>query len=203
MKKIFIILFLMNWIFSYEIITKFSTNDIDIFQLQGEINDSGDISENLEYIIHVAPSNYNFFFEDGDITGGEEDDLWKHITNHTRLPKIIMIETNVAANTTTTSNSYIIMLGMTNLPASGTYLVMFSASGTGDTAGSWLDYALFKAGSIVTHTERFNEGNEITDMHTQAILTFNGSEAIEVRYEIDTGAAVVEARSLILLKLSD
>ncbi len=82
MKLIIISVFLFLFSFSLVEILKFTTNNISTWQLQGEVNDSGDINENLEYITWIAPSNYYFYFADGTITSAEEDDLWKHITNH-------------------------------------------------------------------------------------------------------------------------
>ena len=81
--KIVLVLFLtILFANADQIVTKFTTNQVKTSQLQIEINDSGDINETLLFINFSAPSNYNFIFTDGVITSQEEDDIFKHLTNH-------------------------------------------------------------------------------------------------------------------------
>ena len=83
MKKIiFVFLFIFLFSNSNQMIIRYTTNNIYTWQLQSEINASGDISENLIYINWLSPTNYYFHFANGTITAQELDDLWKHITNH-------------------------------------------------------------------------------------------------------------------------
>ncbi len=116
---------------------------------------------------------------------------------------ITTIETNVTNDTSTTSTSYVTINGMTNLPASGTYIINLSTSGTGDDVNGFADYAIFKAGSIIQHTERTIKGDREGLVHSQAIVSLNGSEAIEIKFKTDTGAVTVHERNLIFIRVSD
>jgi hypothetical protein len=97
---------------------------------------------------------------------------------------------------------------MTTTPASGTYLVFFSASGYGTDSAQQMMYAIHLAGTIEQHSERemdFASGGQGDDlhetMHTQAKVTVNGSQAITVQYKTGTGTFYVEERSMILIKV--
>ncbi len=112
-------------------------------------------------------------------------------------------------DTSTTSSSYTLINSMTTTPASGTYLVSFSSSGNSTNTGADANYALFNDGTIIQHTERnlnYGGGSHASGfdsaLHTQAITTVNGSQAIEVKYKRSAGTFAVHERSLILLKLS-
>ena len=116
---------------------------------------------------------------------------------------------SATADTSTTSTTYTLMNSMTTTPASGTYLVSFSSSGNSSSTGSNVNYALFNNGTIIQHTERnFNYGGGghtngyDAALHTQAVTTVNGSQAIEVQYKTSSGTMNIHERSMILLKLS-
>jgi len=113
-------------------------------------------------------------------------------------------------STTTTSQTYTVINSMTTTPASGTYMVSFSASGTLTNSSSDAQYAIYSAGSKVTHAERnigwggaTHANNFEIALHTQAVLIVNGSQAIDVRYHNGgSGTFKINARSMILIKLS-
>lgn len=107
----------------------------------------------------------------------------------------------------TTSSSYVALDGLAATPAAGTYFVSFSSSGSGTVVGADMSYALFKNGNVIDHTMRnmdFNGGAlaryDIT-LHTQDIVTVNGSEAIDVRFYTSEGTITIHERSLIFLKV--
>lgn len=111
--------------------------------------------------------------------------------------------------TSTSSTSYITIVGMTTTPASGKYLVTFSSSGSTNNGGNDCDYAIHIDGDIVSHSRRSfaymgaaHTNDYIVAMHTQAVITVNGSQAINVKYQISNGTFTLLERSMILLKLS-
>lgn len=106
--------------------------------------------------------------------------------------------------TSTTSQSYVLLNSMTTTPASGTYNVSFSASGYGEEKKTEYDLAIFKNGTIIQNTRRLlNLHHEsVIHLHSQAIITVNGAEAIEVRYKAGDGTFVIYERSMILLKIA-
>jgi hypothetical protein len=111
--------------------------------------------------------------------------------------------------TSTTSGSYIVVNGMTSTPVSGTYMVSFSASGQHSSGSADATYAIYNGGSIVADSERnfgWNGGSHtngfVVSMHSQVIITVNGSQAVEVKYKDGgTGTFTIYNRSLILLKV--
>ena len=121
----------------------------------------------------------------------------------------IVTELTETATATTGTPSYLVLNGMTTTPIAGSYLVSFSASGRCTNVGGNCEYAIFQNGSIISHTARrqdWNSGGTDADnlymaMHTQALVSVNGSEVVEVRYTANPGAFVVEERSLLLRRL--
>ena len=112
------------------------------------------------------------------------------------------------ADTSTTSSTYVVVNTMTITPASGTYLAMFSTSGgvgSNNATGHW---AIHVGGTIVSHSERqlITGGGPTSGMEdsmmTQAIVTPNGSQAVDVRYQTSTGTFTMHERSLTLIRLS-
>jgi hypothetical protein len=100
---------------------------------------------------------------------------------------------------TTTSTSYVVLI--TTTPAAGTYLAMFSSTVSSSSASANIYFALHTAGTVVTSSERMYRGATSTTAHvyTQAKITVNGSQAIEVRYKTSAGTATIGARNLILV----
>lgn len=129
-------------------------------------------------------------------------------SDHVHKTVVANTSATATADTSTTSATYVLLDSMTITPAAGTYLAMFSSSGNGSATGSDMEYTIFSGGAQVTHSERnlnFGGGNNVngTDMgmHSQAVVTVNGAQAIEVHYRVNTGTFTVHERSLILIKL--
>lgn len=117
---------------------------------------------------------------------------------------------SATSNTSTGSSSYTQVNSMSNTPAAGTYMVTFSASGKGNSDDQEMQVCLYSGGSAVTHTERdygyeadSNNNDRRFTIHTQAIITVNGSQAIEARYKTNTGTFNIYERSMTLLKVAD
>jgi hypothetical protein len=133
------------------------------------------------------------------------------VWTETTVSGATITNTELSATTTTsiTSKTYVVMDTMTTTPASGTYMVTFSASGSGSSTRNIMEYSIFKANTIIQHSHRwlnrsvgfYTSGND-SALHSQAIVTVNGSQVIDVRYRTNKGTFTVEERSLILIKLS-
>jgi hypothetical protein len=124
-------------------------------------------------------------------------------------PTITNSSVTATATTSTTSTTYTPLGSMAITPASGTYFVSFSSSGHGSATNADHQYALHNAGTIIAHSERMDgedsgsQNNGTTRaMHSQGVITVNGSQEITVQYKTSTGSYTVYERSLIILKLS-
>lgn len=129
--------------------------------------------------------------------------VWKETSY---LPATTTLSSTTA--TSTTSTSYTVLNTMTTTPASGTYQVTFSSSAKGSDGTADMYYAIHKAGTIVQHTERrlyMNGGVQTDDIvmavHSQAFVTVNGSETIQLKYKTSSGVFTVYDRNLLLLKI--
>ena len=112
-------------------------------------------------------------------------------------------------STSTTSSTYQVINSMTLTPASGTYLVTFSSSADGSSGMGQYDYSIFLGGTEQTHSTRnllYTAGTHVAGarltMHSQAIVTANGSQAIDVRFKASSGTFNVYARNMYLIKLA-
>jgi hypothetical protein len=114
------------------------------------------------------------------------------------------VEVSATAVASTTSPNYILLPSMTTTPPAGTYKFEFSSSGevVDNLQTAWV--AIFQNGSIVQRSERrimmggTHDHDVAATLHTQAVLTVSGSEAVEVRYKSDgTNTFTVYDRSLI------
>jgi len=118
---------------------------------------------------------------------------------------ITNIEASATADTSTTSTTYVVMNSMTNTPAAGTYLVMFSSSGSSSSTNADLNYAIFDNGVVVQHTERdldfMASADDEATIYTQGIVVTAGGEAIDVRFKTSAGTFNVNDRSLIFIKV--
>jgi len=125
--------------------------------------------------------------------------------DHTHAVSVTNQEVTATADDTATSLTDILMNSMTVTPAAGTYLVMWSGSIVNSANGierSWI--SLYLAGSQVSATERSigTSGGAFVPSMTQAVITVNGSQAIELRWRVAGGTSTVHSRRLTLLKLA-
>ena len=116
---------------------------------------------------------------------------------------ITTIEVDATATDSITSTTYVDINSMTNTPASGNYLVFFSAHGEDDSLVLTMDYAIHVGGTIdlASHREILPNAIESRVLHTQAKVTVNGSQAISVKLKVDAGQFDVFERSMILIKV--
>lgn len=183
-----------------------------------EVGDGGDEDLQIDVGSHIMDTNVA-----GQINGLTvkteptavdelviEDSADSNNKKKIQVGNIPLATTQVTATTqaSTTSATYEVMTSMTSTPTAGTYLVMFSGSGYGSVSGQESQYAIHVDGTIEQHTERdfiFQQINNADSLrrtlHTQAVVTVNGSQAIDIRWLTSTGVFYAEERSLILLKV--
>ena len=150
------------------------------------------------------PSQVKFVSPDGQtIKGLQLDDngaLSVSILNYQQI--------SASDTSTTSSGSFVVINSMTITPAAGTWMVMFSTSGSGNQQNANMDIAIYKNGTIVADTLRkqgyfSSQANADTkrNIYTQSIVTTNGSEAIDVRYKVSAGTFTIHERNLILVRV--
>lgn len=134
----------------------------------------------------------------------------EEITPYTIGGGISSSQQNATSNTSTTSSSYTAINSMSTTPAAGTYIVTFSASGKGNSDDQEMQVCIYAGGSAQTHSERdygfeadANNNDRRFSIHTQALITVNGGQAIEARYKTNTGTFNMYERSLTLLKVAN
>lgn len=120
----------------------------------------------------------------------------------------VYTEITATLTKTTASSTYVIIPSMTITPAVGTYHVSFSASSSHTDASDLSQYAIYK-GSTIAHSERNILGSGgaqmdgvSTAMHTQAVVTVTGSEAIEIQWKTAGADLTVYERSMFLWKIA-
>jgi len=142
------------------------------------------------------------------IDAGTGAAVWKNMT--TTAASLNTSFVTATTTTSTTSNSYVVIDSMTITPSSGVYQVIFSSSGNVTNNGANGDYAIHVNGTIVAHSERFlgygggsSFANARNVIYTIAEVTVTGTEAIDVRYQINAGSFQIYPRSLHLLRTSN
>lgn len=185
-----------------------------------EIGDGGD--ENLKISAgtditntisnsHVESHNITSH-NDTTATGAELETLTNGSnadTLHTHaIAAVTVTQVSDTVQTSTISKSYVTITTMTSTPAAGNYVATFSASGYGTNNAQHMIYGIHVNGVLVGHSEREMDfasgvqGNGLHEtMHSQAYVTVNGSETIDVKYITGSGTFYVGERSLILVKV--
>lgn len=105
---------------------------------------------------------------------------------------------------TTSSLTDTLIVGMSITPASGTYLATFSASVLNSGNGASRLFVSIYSGAVrVDYSEREIgiAGGANVPVHTNAIVTVNGSQAIEVMWRAVAGTNTARKRSLTLIRL--
>jgi hypothetical protein len=124
--------------------------------------------------------------------------------DHTHVVTITNSEATATADDTTTSLTDVLMVGMTQTPATGTYLVMWTGSVVNSANGTertWV--SIYSGGTQVTATERSigTSGGAYSPAITHAIVTVNGSQAIELRWRAAGGTSTVHSRRLSIARV--
>lgn len=118
-------------------------------------------------------------------------------------------EASATADTTTTSTTDVLVGSMTLTPASGTYLVHFSAGVDHSAQSVAVVVSIYSGGTLKTDSvrspvPRFNGvgANTLTPIvSTNGQVTVNGSQAIEIRWKTASGTATMHQRTLNILRV--
>ena len=127
--------------------------------------------------------------------------VWNETTNN--ITNYVLTDSTTAS---TVSTVYITLPSMSLIPPAGTYNISFSTS-MGTNASAEIGYCIIYVGAAtLPHTERrvqtIRGTNVIANIHTQAIVSVNGSEVVEIQYKCATATNIdVYSRSIILLKM--
>lgn len=111
------------------------------------------------------------------------------------------------ADTTTTSTTDVLVAGMTLTPAAGTYKVSFTSSVEVTVAGATTFPSIYVAGVQEASSEReiqrtgFLGGLLSQGFACEAIVTVNGSQAIEGRIRTTAGTATIHERTLTIVEV--
>lgn len=114
---------------------------------------------------------------------------------------------NIVSSTafTTSSQTDVVITGLTVTPASGTYAVWYNAESFYTTTPKSHWWSVYKAGAQIADSLRFQDtahSNQNMADSTMTIVQVNGSQAIDVRVRCDTsGSLTVNQRSLLFIRL--
>ncbi len=124
--------------------------------------------------------------------------------NHVHNTIIANQAATATADDTTASVTDVQIAGMTLTPAAGTYLATFSSSVLNSGNGaSRLFVSIYSAGVQVAHSEREIGigGGANVPVHTNAIVTVDGTQAIRAMWRAVAGTNTAHERSLTLIRL--
>ena len=131
----------------------------------------------------------------------------------TVTPALNVPTTRVASTTlvTTTSATAVTLTGMTITPAAGTYHVLGRACLSATSNSRTINVAIFKAGVIEADSEvsafihsgnGFGTNTDIANTPVNAVVTVNGSEAIDLRWRTSGGTAQAQGYALTVQRIS-
>ncbi len=131
--------------------------------------------------------------------------------DHVHAVTVNSSEASATADTTTTSATDVLMNLMKLTPAAGTYLAMFSTSVEHNTNSSDVFTSIYVGGAQIAHTERkatpqnasVGSDSQGIGLASQAIVTVNGSQAIEGRWRATAATATAHQRTLTIIRLSN
>lgn len=119
-------------------------------------------------------------------------------------------EATATGAVTTTSTSYVLMPGMTLTPPAGTYLVLYSFWTTYSAANQAVFGSIYAGGTFITTSQRVaRQGQSSVGTVSNFglvvaghdIVTVNGSQAIELRWQVSTGTGTANDRTLSIIRI--
>lgn len=144
---------------------------------------------------------------DGQVLTFDTTNGWQPETPSGAVPPDATIA-EATANTTTTSGTDVLVNSMTLTPAAGTYAVWFQGSIQHSSNNDSVYTSIYLDGSQIAASERQfmrggSQGNVIASFACMAIVTVNGSQAIEGRWrEISGGTATMFERQLLIMEVT-
>lgn len=120
---------------------------------------------------------------------------------YTQVSSEVDFSTNSATPVTVTT--------MTVTPAAGTYKVEYSGVSYNSNGITNMHHGIYVNGTVVGHSTRTliqGGGNQFANtrlsIHTQAVITANGTDVIDIRVSTSAGTMTVQHRSLTLIRLT-
>lgn len=113
--------------------------------------------------------------------------------------------THVTATTNATTNSTtdVTMTSMTTTPAAGTYLVSFDSTVFNSKNNKTMTISIYSGGTQVAASVRqITTATTASHIGTQAIVTVNGAQAVDVRWHVSANTGTVNQRALTLIRVA-
>lgn len=107
-------------------------------------------------------------------------------------------------NATTTSATDVLITSMTLTPAAGIYLALYEGIANDTTIAATTVFSLYIDNTQVTNSERAlvaTSSSQFLSVSTFAIITVNGTQAINARYRTTAGTLTAAGRSLTLVRM--
>lgn len=117
---------------------------------------------------------------------------------------IVNYKVNDVSLFSTTSNSYVVLTGMTVTPEAGLYAIWINFSANTSAANKIIYLAVFRDGTMLADSERDTlaaAASQSVIQSTQTTAQFNGSETCDLRVKVSGNTLHVAARSMILIRL--
>ena len=133
---------------------------------------------------------------------------WKSLT--TQTGNLIYSRNASTTLISTTSTAYVIVTGMFVVPESGTYLVFGRSTVSATSNSRFISLSIYRNGSLVSDSETqvyirngsgFFSNTDILNIGTDAVVTVNGSEQVDLRWKTSGGTVQAQGYSLILIKV--
>lgn len=123
---------------------------------------------------------------------------------------VAVTEATSTVTATTTSATFVLIASMQVTPATtGTYLVLFSGSGSVSTNGADVDYSIHNNAVEVAHSRRhldYNGGGQTANYrsawHSAAVLSVTGGQSVDVRFRTSAGTLSVYERTLEVIRIN-
>jgi hypothetical protein len=93
---------------------------------------------------------------------------------------------------------------MALIPPAGTYVVLFSTSVTQNTATATVFATIYLAGAQVINAQRAwmsGTGTATGNLSTEAIVTVNGTQIVDVRWRVDAGTGTMNQKNMIFMQV--
>jgi len=165
-------------------------------------------SESIE--IKDGASNTLFTLVSGDFVvaklemDGTAAGSWITIVTSASATGILSYVITSDTNFSTSSSTDALITGFTVTPTSGRYYAIYSSDLVITNNNRVAECVIFSGGTSVENTRRTVQGvgsNFESTQSTVGEITVNGSQAVDIRVNIDSGSININQRSLVLIRL--
>ena len=128
---------------------------------------------------------------------------WQNMNSGSSLIAYDAIDTS----TSTTSNSFATINGMSETLTGGIYYVIFSASGRLSSSSASAEISVYVDNTLSSGTARFyGPGSTLggiapAGLQTQAVVTINNGSNINIRYRTSNGTFTIYSRNMVIFKV--